>query len=125
MGDTDTIITTKKGITRRTATRVIRGMYDESLMQIRQRHLDQKPFYNLAFRYPAPNSLSRALGHHGDKHCELTRETTKVSNECFLEPECHEECVPKQHEKCHNEQASMEGVNYRANTFYLTQLLFL
>ena len=55
-------------------------------------------------------SARRALGlHHGDKHCELTREETKVSPECFLEPECHEECVPKQHEKCHNEQASIHG----------------
>ena len=46
-----------------------------------------------------PHPFAGPLKQNG-KTCSLVRETTKVSEECFLEPECGEECKTVQEEKC-------------------------
>ena len=46
-----------------------------------------------------PHPLAGPLKQNG-KTCSLVRETTKVSEECFLEPECGEECKTVDERKC-------------------------
>ena len=50
---------------------------------------------HLAETVPHPQPLKGS-----GKTCELVRETRKVSEECFLEPECGEECRTVQEKKC-------------------------
>ena len=40
----------------------------------------------------------------GGKTCSLVRETTKISDECFLEPECGQECETVNEKKCQTKQ---------------------
>ena len=46
-----------------------------------------------------PHPFAGPLKQNG-KTCSLVRETTKVSEECFLEPECGEECKTVDERKC-------------------------
>ena len=46
-----------------------------------------------------PHPFAGPLKQNG-KTCSLVRETTKVSEECFLEPECGEECKTVNERKC-------------------------
>ena len=50
-----------------------------------------------------PHPLAGPLKQNG-KTCSLVRETTKVSEECFLEPECGEECETLDEKKCNTVQ---------------------
>ena len=71
---------------------------------------------------PAYISASPAKLKNG-KTCELVRELTKVSEECFLEPECGEECRTEQEKKCSTvqEQQCRTVQEEQCNTIQVSQ----